>query len=75
MARLARTYVIYMYSLITSFVNKDNPKDNSFVAFGTGCHCSTFVVLQEFKLAVIYTAFVFFVSDNIRYLRCYMRTL
>lgn len=67
--------MIYMYSLITFFVNKDNPKDNSFVAFGTGCHCSTLVVLQKLKLAVVYTAFVFFVSDNTRCLRCYMTLL
>lgn len=59
MTRLARALTVYI-SPIAFFVNKDKSKDNLLVAFDTGCHCSTFVVLQLFDIP---TAFVFFVSD------------
>lgn len=60
MTRLASALTVYIYSPIAFFVNKDKSKDSLLVAFDTGRHCSTFVVLQLFD---IFTAFVFFVSD------------
>lgn len=46
MTRPARTLMVYLYSLIVSFVNTDNSKDRALVAFDIGCHCSTLVVIQ-----------------------------
>lgn len=67
MTRPARVLMIYMYSSIALFVNKDNSKDNVFVASDTGCYCSSFVV---FQFSNILTAFVFFVFDYQNCFRC-----